>query len=209
MCEQDSSSEIIYWNQIDWFLSNDKVVIEDVLKCVTVNLTLFRTSEFQISNEFTSKEYNRAWSQLIFLKFVLWIKSFKKSTLSGRGASLLQHLPGQEWIFFISKTYIPVQNARITSFTIMIWLCIRTRKEGLCQFVREIKTKIGCLWNEQNEIVGFTLYLVDKDKEICAKLITAKKLYLIILNLRLKPNIHWEEKWKMIIGKEEGEWRPA
>ena len=31
-------------------------------------------------------------------------------------------------------------------------------------------------------------------------------LYLIILNLLLKPNIHWEEKCKMILGKDEVEW---
>ena len=55
---------------------------------------------------------------------------------------------------------------------------------------REIKTKVDSLQNEQSELVGFTFYLVDEDKELCAKLISAKELYLIILNLRLKPNIH-------------------
>ena len=69
--------------------------------------------------------------------------------------------------------------------------------------------KVDSLQNEQSELISFTFYVVDEGKEICAKFVTAKEIYLIILNLRLKPNIHWEEKWKMIIGKEEGEWRPA
>ena len=29
----------------------------------------------------------------------------------------------------------------------------------------------------------------------------------MILNLRLKPNIHWEEKWKIILCKDGVEWR--
>ena len=61
-------------------------------------------------------------------------------------------------------------------------LGIRTRKEGLYQYLREIKTKVDSLQNEQSELVGFTFYLVDEDKEICAKLISAKELYLIILS---------------------------
>ena len=49
-------------------------------------------------------------------------------------------------------------------------LGIRTRKEGLYQYLREIKTKVDFLQNEQSELVGFTFYLVDEDKETCAKL---------------------------------------
>ena len=48
--------------------------------------------------------------------------------------------------------------------------------------------------------------MVDVDKEICAKFVRAKELYLMILNLRLKPNLYWEEKWKTILGKDEIEW---
>ena len=62
------------------------------------------------------------------------------------------------------------------------------------------------LQNEDSELVVFTFYLVDEDKEICTKFITAKQLYLVILTSRLKPNIHCEEKWKMILGKDEAEW---
>ena len=60
------------------------------------------------------------------------------------------------------------------------------------------------LQNVQSKLVGFTFYLVDEGKVICAKFITAKEL--IILDLRLKPNIYWEEKWKMILGKNEVKW---
>ena len=49
--------------------------------------------------------------------------------------------------------------------------------------------------------------MIDEDNEICAKLFSAKDLYLIILNLILKPNIHWEETLKMILEKDDIEWR--
>ena len=73
-------------------------------------------------------------------------------------------------------------------------LGIRTRKEGFYQYLREIKTRVDLLQNEESELVGFKFYSVDEDKKTCAKFITAKQLYLIMLNLRLKPSIHWEEK---------------
>ena len=55
-------------------------------------------------------------------------------------------------------------------------LGIRTRKEGLYQYLREIKTKVDSIQNEQSELVGFTFYLIDEDKEICAKFVTASLL---------------------------------
>ena len=69
-----------------------------------------------------------------------------------------------------------------------------------------MKTKVDSIQNEQSELVGFTFYMVDENKEICAKFVTAKEFYLIIPNSRLKPNMHWEEKWKNILGKDDIEW---
>ena len=60
-------------------------------------------------------------------------------------------------------------------------------KEGhYHQYLSEIKTKVDFFQNKQSELVEFTFNLVDEDKDICAKFITPKDLYLIILNLRHK-----------------------
>ena len=56
-------------------------------------------------------------------------------------------------------------------------LGIRTRNEGLYQYLREIKATVDSLQNEQSELICFKFQMVDEDKEI---------FMLIILNLKLK-----------------------
>ena len=41
-------------------------------------------------------------------------------------------------------------------------LGIRTRKEGLYQYLREIKTTVDSLQNGQFKLIGFKFYMVDE-----------------------------------------------
>ena len=119
----------------------------------------------------------------------------EKAKRAKRGVGNYELVPGYQK-FFVSPLDWNRKTDKQRDITINDFkrLGIRTRKEGLYQYLREVKTTVDIIQHNQTKLTGFTFYIVDEDKEICAKFLTAKELYLIILDLRLKPNIHWEDK---------------